>query len=118
MNDGSQASLTGHLPVRLSLPVLCTCPSPAGLGMCQGGGGLSPFVLFLTFNTHHAVPKMLSPDTGGTQTGDISRRLIAHPAWGEMEVNVDQERVFMGGGAVTLQRLLLPAFSGCIPFGP
>lgn len=61
---------------------------------------------------------MLSPDTGGTQTGDIGRRLTAHPGWGEMEVNVDQERVFMGGGAVTLRRLLLPAFGGCIPFGP
>lgn len=118
MNDGGQASPTGYLPARLSLPVLCTCLSPAGLGMCQGEGGLSPFVLFLTFNTHHAVPKMLSPDTGGTQTGDIGRRLTAHPGWGEMEVNVDQERVFMGGGAVTLRRLLLPAFGGCIPFGP
>lgn len=66
MNDGSQASPMGHLPARLSLPVLCTCLSPAGLGICQRGGSRSPFVLFLTFNIHHAVQKMLGPDTGRT----------------------------------------------------
>ena len=41
------------------------------------------FVLFLTFNIYHAVPKMLSTDTGGTQMGDISRCLIPHPSLGE-----------------------------------
>ena len=90
MNDGSQASPTGHLPAQPSLPVLCTCLSPAGLKMCQRGGGPSPFVLFLTFTIHHAVLKRVSPDTGGTQTGGISWRLTTHPGWGEMEVNVDQ----------------------------
>ena len=79
MHESSQASLTGHLPTWLSLPVLCTCLSPAGLGICQRGGGRLPFVLFLTFNIHHAVLKMLGPDTGGTQTGDISWRLVTYP---------------------------------------
>ena len=66
MNDGSQASPTGHLPAQPSLPVLCTCLSPAGLKMCQRGGGPSPFVLFLTFNIHHAVLKRVSPDRWNT----------------------------------------------------